>query len=536
MYGAAVAAYGVGTFAGNAVAPLLRRRYGEDRLTAGALVALAVVAAFGALGPSRPLVLLVSRRPRRRRLRRPPGVRRARPDPRPGRLARPVVRPLRDALPARLGGRRHRRRRRSPSPPASAWPSSPWPWSPPPGCTSGPCARPTTPTSTIPFDPVEVARRRIDHAIEWHRRRLDRLAVTELAGVVDLARAAGRRRSTRPTVARLDALRSTAVSTWPLDTRELDWAMRAAALAGFVEHGVRTARRRAPLRSAVELGGGAGPARPVGGAGGQPSGRRRAASTDDDVTVHCDEPRLDRQHAASTSRRRTGRPRRRRRPDRRRRPAPRRRRPARRRRAPARPPRPRASDLGPLVGEPHVDVVVELARATSACTSAAISLLAARRRRTRRAGCRDRPAAADRRRPRGSPRRRPAPSRDSVRRRPSRRSPRPPRRPRQRRPPGPRPHRGEASGRPRSARCRLRRRRRRRRRGRRRCSGAGAQGDDLLDGAVRPAVGQVGRQVGQVDDRLAPLAEVDQAELLARRLDDAVVASAGGRPRAAGRR
>ena len=58
------------------------------------------------------------------------------------------------------------------------------------------------------------------------------------------------------------------------------------------------------------------------------------------------------------------------------------------------------------------------------------------------------------------------------------------------------------------------------RRARRR--GAGAQVDDPLDGAVGPAVGQVGRQVGQVDDRLAPLAEVDQAELVARRLDDAV--------------
>ena len=40
--------------------PLLRRRYGEDRLIAGALVVLAIVAAFGALGPSRPLVLLVA--------------------------------------------------------------------------------------------------------------------------------------------------------------------------------------------------------------------------------------------------------------------------------------------------------------------------------------------------------------------------------------------------------------------------------------------------------------------------------------------
>ena len=47
-----------------------------------------------------------------------------------------------------------------------------------------------------PFDPVEVARRRIDHAVEWHRRDLDRLAVTELAGVVDLARATGLELST----------------------------------------------------------------------------------------------------------------------------------------------------------------------------------------------------------------------------------------------------------------------------------------------------------------------------------------------------
>jgi hypothetical protein len=60
MYGAAVAVYGAGTFAALIVAPLLRRRYGEDGLTAGSLIALAVVALFGALGPSRPLVLIVS--------------------------------------------------------------------------------------------------------------------------------------------------------------------------------------------------------------------------------------------------------------------------------------------------------------------------------------------------------------------------------------------------------------------------------------------------------------------------------------------
>ncbi len=60
MYGAAVAVYGAGTFAALVAAPLLRRRYGEDRMTAGSLIALAVVAVFGALGPSRPLVLIVS--------------------------------------------------------------------------------------------------------------------------------------------------------------------------------------------------------------------------------------------------------------------------------------------------------------------------------------------------------------------------------------------------------------------------------------------------------------------------------------------
>lgn len=60
MYGAAAAAYAAGTFAGNALAPVLSRRTTEERLTAGSLVSLAVVASFGALGPSRPLVLVVA--------------------------------------------------------------------------------------------------------------------------------------------------------------------------------------------------------------------------------------------------------------------------------------------------------------------------------------------------------------------------------------------------------------------------------------------------------------------------------------------
>ncbi len=67
-----------------------------------------------------------------------------------------------------------------------------------------------------PFDPVEVAQRRIEHAVEWHRRDLDRLAVTELAGVVDLARATGLHLAPEDVI-RLDALRAAAMSTWPLD-------------------------------------------------------------------------------------------------------------------------------------------------------------------------------------------------------------------------------------------------------------------------------------------------------------------------------
>jgi len=60
MYGAAAAAYSFGTFAGNSLAPVLGRRTTEERLTAGSLVSLAVVASFGALGPSRLLVLVVA--------------------------------------------------------------------------------------------------------------------------------------------------------------------------------------------------------------------------------------------------------------------------------------------------------------------------------------------------------------------------------------------------------------------------------------------------------------------------------------------
>jgi predicted MFS family arabinose efflux permease len=60
MYGAALVAYGIGAYAGNVVAPLARRRFSEDRLIAGALIGLAVLAGFGAAGATRIMVISVA--------------------------------------------------------------------------------------------------------------------------------------------------------------------------------------------------------------------------------------------------------------------------------------------------------------------------------------------------------------------------------------------------------------------------------------------------------------------------------------------
>lgn len=60
MYGAAVVAYGIGAYLGNVLAPMARRRFGEDRLLAGALVGLGICAAFAAAGASRILIVFVS--------------------------------------------------------------------------------------------------------------------------------------------------------------------------------------------------------------------------------------------------------------------------------------------------------------------------------------------------------------------------------------------------------------------------------------------------------------------------------------------
>ena len=60
VFGVAVASYGAGSFAGNVVAPILRRRWGEDRLMGAALAGAAVVAAIGALGINRRSLVVVA--------------------------------------------------------------------------------------------------------------------------------------------------------------------------------------------------------------------------------------------------------------------------------------------------------------------------------------------------------------------------------------------------------------------------------------------------------------------------------------------
>jgi MFS family permease len=284
MYGLAVAGYGVGTFLGNTVAPLLRRRFGEDRLVAGALGGLGVVIAFGALGGSRALIVLVSfvlggvasvgrqgfdamvqtHAPTATR-----GRSFARFETRfqlgwvAGAVAATAI-----AIPARL------------SLTVLAVLLLPATWRYIRALREGQAAH-----AEDPFDPLEVARRRVDHAVEWHRRDQDRLAVTEIAGVVDLARASGL--TLDPIcVGRLVTLRDTALSTWPLDTREVDWALTyGAAVVDQLEASglVQRERRGTPTGS------------PADDAGATPStngsAQESTGSTDDDVTVHCDERR-----------------------------------------------------------------------------------------------------------------------------------------------------------------------------------------------------------------------------------------------------
>ncbi|MGI9030640.1 MAG: MFS transporter [Ilumatobacteraceae bacterium] len=271
MYGVTIALYGIGSFAGNVVAPVLRRRYGEDLLIAGALGTLAVVAAFAALGQSRPLVLLVAgvlggtasvarqgfdSLVQRRAPTATHGRAFARFETRfqlawvLGAIAATAIGiPIRISLAIVAGSllpaavlylRALREARRA--------------------------------HADDPFDPVQVARRRLDHAREWDRRGGHRLAVTEVAGVVDLARAIGHLPDLE-TVERIDRLRADALSTWPLDEREVTWAL---ARAGEL---IDTMDRRAGADREVAGGETSGPA----------SSADQSGSTDDDVTDHSEE-------------------------------------------------------------------------------------------------------------------------------------------------------------------------------------------------------------------------------------------------------
>ncbi len=267
VYGVTIGLYGVGAFAGNVAAPLLRRRYGEDLLMAGSLAVLGVVAAFAALGQSRPLVLVVA-----------------------ASLggAASVARQGFDSLvqtraPTATHGRTFARFETRFQVAWVAGAIAATAIGIPIRISLAIVAAGLVPAAVLylrslrearlahaddPFDPVEVALRRLDHAREWHRRGSHRLAVTEVAGVIDLGRAMGMTVDVA-TIERIERLRGDALSTWPLDEREVVWSIgRGAELVAAME------RLRAESTEPVE---------PL---ATDDQGPGRA---DDDVTDHCDE-------------------------------------------------------------------------------------------------------------------------------------------------------------------------------------------------------------------------------------------------------
>jgi len=227
MYAAAAAAYGAGSFLGNVAAPILRRRYREVRLVAGSLIALSIVAAFAALGPSRPLVLLVaivlggaasvgrqgfdslvqSQAPDATR-----GRSFARFETRfqigwvIGAIAAVAARiPIQLSMAIVAGAL---------VPAAALYLRS--------------IREASAAHVGEPFEPVELARRRLDHAREWHRRGLDGLLVADLVSVVELARAAGGTVDT-DVQHRIDELRRAAVDGAPRDTADVETTIEALA-------------------------------------------------------------------------------------------------------------------------------------------------------------------------------------------------------------------------------------------------------------------------------------------------------------------
>jgi predicted MFS family arabinose efflux permease len=190
IYGAAIMAYGIGTFGGNALAPLLRRRWHEEGLTIASVISLAAVAGFGALGPSRPLVLVVA------------VVLGA---------AASVGRQAFDALvqaraPQASQGRSFARFETRfqigwviGAIAATAFAASIQ-------VSMGVLVLALVPATLLywrsireaedasvddPFDPVAVARRRLDLVVEWRQRGLAEIAVAELLSSIELAAAAG---------------------------------------------------------------------------------------------------------------------------------------------------------------------------------------------------------------------------------------------------------------------------------------------------------------------------------------------------------
>lgn len=190
MYAAAAIAYGVGSFVGNMAAPVLRIRYREVRLVAGSLVALAVVAVFAALGPSRPNVLVVAT-----------VLGGAASVARQG-FDSMVQSQAPEATRARSFARFETRFQFGWVIGAIAAVAGRIPLQ----LSMAIVAIALLPSATFylraireardanidePFEPTALVRRRLDHAIEWHRRGLDRLVVTDLASVLELIRVVG---------------------------------------------------------------------------------------------------------------------------------------------------------------------------------------------------------------------------------------------------------------------------------------------------------------------------------------------------------
>lgn len=250
IYAAAVAAYGVGTFGGNVVAPLLRQRYREVGLVSGSLIALAGAAAFGALGPSRPLVLTVA-----------------------------VVL----GAAASVGRQGFDSLVQSQAPEASRGRSfarfetrfqigwvlgavAATAASVPIQISMAVLAATLVPAAVLylrsireareahvadPFDPMELARRRLQVAAEWHRRGLDRVVASELQTTLELVRATGV--SVDPSADdAVDRLRDGARAGDQLDGSAIERALDAVALV------VVTASGRPRFGQGVDVEGGAG--------------------------------------------------------------------------------------------------------------------------------------------------------------------------------------------------------------------------------------------------------------------------------------